>query len=60
MTSVRVLFDKMTEMYPVAAAYLSSEANIVHSPAFERAVVKVYAKSAKMLDQACHCAQNTG
>ncbi|KAK1941471.1 hypothetical protein P3T76_007337 [Phytophthora citrophthora] len=40
-TSVRVLFDRVAEMYPVTAVYLSPDANIVHSPAFESAVVKV-------------------
>ncbi|OWY91247.1 hypothetical protein PHMEG_00040256 [Phytophthora megakarya] len=42
MTSVRVLFDKMAEMYPVTAAYLSPDANIAHSPVFESAVVNEY------------------
>ncbi|OWY93532.1 hypothetical protein PHMEG_00037041, partial [Phytophthora megakarya] len=41
MVSARVLFDKMAEMYSVTAAYLSPDANIVHSPALESAVVKV-------------------
>ncbi|OWY94874.1 hypothetical protein PHMEG_00035274 [Phytophthora megakarya] len=40
MVSARVLFDKMAEMYSVTAAYLSPDANIVHSPALESAVVK--------------------
>ncbi|OWZ22881.1 hypothetical protein PHMEG_0002335 [Phytophthora megakarya] len=41
MASVRVLFDKMAEMYPITAAYLSPDAIIICSTAFENAVVKV-------------------
>ncbi|KAL4128494.1 hypothetical protein PRIC2_007480 [Phytophthora ramorum] len=41
MSAVRVLFDKMTEVYPVTEEYLLPDAHIVHSPAFESAVVKV-------------------
>uniref|UniRef100_H3GKY9 BED-type domain-containing protein n=1 Tax=Phytophthora ramorum TaxID=164328 RepID=H3GKY9_PHYRM len=43
MSAVRVLFDKMTEIYPVTEEYLLPDAHIVHSPAFESAVVKVEA-----------------
>ncbi|KAL4171293.1 hypothetical protein KRP22_009389 [Phytophthora ramorum] len=41
MSAVRVLFDKMTEIYPVTEKYLLPEAHIVRSPAFESTVVKV-------------------
>uniref|UniRef100_H3H5T9 BED-type domain-containing protein n=1 Tax=Phytophthora ramorum TaxID=164328 RepID=H3H5T9_PHYRM len=41
MSAVRVVFDKMTEIYPVTEEYLLPDAHIVHSPAFESAVVKV-------------------
>lgn len=41
MSAVRVLFDKMAEMFPVTQDYLLPDACIIHSPAFESAVVKV-------------------
>ncbi|ETI37887.1 hypothetical protein L914_15654 [Phytophthora nicotianae] len=41
MKSVRLLFDKITEMFPVTGNYLRPDADIVHSPAFERAVEKL-------------------
>uniref|UniRef100_H3GNN0 HAT C-terminal dimerisation domain-containing protein n=1 Tax=Phytophthora ramorum TaxID=164328 RepID=H3GNN0_PHYRM len=41
MSAVRVVFDKMTEIYPVTEEYLLPDAHIVHSPAFESPVVKV-------------------
>ncbi|KAG3106301.1 hypothetical protein PI125_g13238 [Phytophthora idaei] len=41
MKSVRLLFDKMAEMFPVTGHYLRPDAEIVHSPVFESAVVKV-------------------
>ncbi|KAG2783797.1 hypothetical protein Pcac1_g6349 [Phytophthora cactorum] len=41
MKSVRLLFGKMAEMFPVTDHYLHPDAEIVHSPVFESAVVKV-------------------
>ncbi|KAG2860707.1 hypothetical protein PC119_g7337 [Phytophthora cactorum] len=41
MKSVRLLFDKMAEMFPVTGHYLRPDAEIAHSPVFESAVVKV-------------------
>ncbi|KAG6966007.1 hypothetical protein JG688_00006964, partial [Phytophthora aleatoria] len=41
MKSVRLLFDKMAEMFPVTGHYLRPDAEIIHSPAFESDVVKV-------------------
>jgi hypothetical protein len=39
MNAVRVLFDKMAEMFPITSSYLSPDADIIHSPVFESAVV---------------------
>ncbi|EGZ13885.1 hypothetical protein PHYSODRAFT_335595 [Phytophthora sojae] len=44
MSAVRVLFDKMAEMFPITSSYLSPDASIIHSPVFERAVVKIAGK----------------
>ncbi|KAG2963469.1 hypothetical protein PC118_g20878 [Phytophthora cactorum] len=41
MKAVRLLFDKMVEIFPVTGDYLRTDAVIVHSPVFENAVVKV-------------------
>ncbi|EGZ14428.1 hypothetical protein PHYSODRAFT_507731 [Phytophthora sojae] len=41
MSAVRVLFGKMAEMFPITSPYMSPDADIVHSPVFESAVVKV-------------------
>ncbi|KAJ0390995.1 hypothetical protein ATCC90586_010423 [Pythium insidiosum] len=41
MAEVRVLFDACIEKYPIMAEYLAPGAKIVHSPAFESAVVKL-------------------
>ncbi|OWZ18481.1 hypothetical protein PHMEG_0007417 [Phytophthora megakarya] len=39
--TLKRLTASMAEMYPVTTAYLSPDANIIHSPSFECAVVKV-------------------
>ncbi|KAG2994208.1 hypothetical protein PC120_g22065 [Phytophthora cactorum] len=41
MKAVRLLFDKMVEIFPVTGDYLRTDAVIVHSPVFENAVVKM-------------------
>jgi len=41
MADVRLLFDACTKKYPVMATYLSPSADIIHSPDFEAAVVKI-------------------
>jgi hypothetical protein len=41
LAGVRVLFDACIEKYPVMKEHLSAGANIVHSAAFENAVVKL-------------------
>ena len=38
---VRVLFDAIIEEYPFLSQYLSSDADIVHSPDFENGQVKL-------------------
>lgn len=42
MKSVLKLFDKMVEMFPVTGDYLRPDADIVHHPVYESAVVKIY------------------
>lgn len=41
LADVRVLFDAVISKYPVTREYLLADARIVHSPAFESAIVKV-------------------
>ncbi|ETP18590.1 hypothetical protein F441_07214 [Phytophthora nicotianae CJ01A1] len=41
LSDVRIMFDGVIKRYPNMAKYLSKDANIVHSPAFESAVVKI-------------------
>eukprot|EP00644_Phytophthora_capsici_P018320 jgi/Phyca11/131982/e_gw1.125.25.1 len=41
MAAVRVLFDRMIEMYPVTKEHLRPDARIVHSPDFESGVFKI-------------------
>ncbi|KAG3085744.1 hypothetical protein PI124_g18385 [Phytophthora idaei] len=41
MNAVRLLFDKMVEIFPVSGDYLRADAAIVRSPVFESAVVKI-------------------
>lgn len=41
MADVRLLFDACTAKYPVMGEYLSPSANIIHSPEFEDAIVKL-------------------
>jgi hypothetical protein len=41
LAEVRVLFDACLENYPSMGEYLKADASIVHSPGFERAVVKL-------------------
>ncbi|ETP50571.1 hypothetical protein F442_04153 [Phytophthora nicotianae P10297] len=41
LSDVRIMFDGVIKRYPNMAKYLSQDANIVHSPAFESAVVKI-------------------
>ncbi|KAG4235470.1 hypothetical protein PC116_g16398 [Phytophthora cactorum] len=45
----RELFDRLLELKPSFASYLASNAEIVHSPAFESSAVKVLDKKAEML-----------
>ncbi|OWY93766.1 LOW QUALITY PROTEIN: hypothetical protein PHMEG_00036716 [Phytophthora megakarya] len=40
-TQVRLLFDACSEKYPIMADYLSPSTAIVHTPAFESALVKL-------------------
>ena len=43
LADVRVLFDSMCTKFPATREHLRPSANIVHAPAFESAVVKVFA-----------------
>ncbi|ETP13142.1 hypothetical protein F441_11591 [Phytophthora nicotianae CJ01A1] len=45
----RALFDGLFELRPSMTTYLSPDAEIVHSPVFEAAVVKVLAGDAGLL-----------
>ena len=46
---VRILFDDLIGKYPLTASYLSPSADIVHSPMFESAIVKVVSGKADTL-----------
>ncbi|RLN52051.1 hypothetical protein BBJ28_00021775 [Nothophytophthora sp. Chile5] len=43
LADVRLLFDQITDDYPVMGSHLRSSAKIVHSPIFEAALVKIAA-----------------
>ncbi|KAE8912674.1 hypothetical protein PF005_g5987 [Phytophthora fragariae] len=43
-SAVRILLDKMAEMFPITRPYLSPDADIIHSLVFESAVVKIAEK----------------
>ncbi|OWY97507.1 hypothetical protein PHMEG_00031944, partial [Phytophthora megakarya] len=51
MAAVRVLFDRIIEMYPVTKEHLSPDARIVHSPSFESGVVKVATNRVEALSE---------
>ncbi|OWZ21678.1 hypothetical protein PHMEG_0003738 [Phytophthora megakarya] len=51
MAAVRVLFDRIIKMYPVTKEHLSPDARIVHSPSFERGVVKVATNRVESLSE---------
>ena len=44
MAEVRAVFDSVIEQYPDMSGYIAADAKIVHSSAFERAVVKIQDK----------------
>ena len=41
MADVRMVFDGVIQKYPLTSVYLSATADIVHSPVFESAIVKI-------------------
>jgi hypothetical protein len=41
MLEVRRIFDYLLKKYPIMERYLSSDANIIHSPVFEEGLIKV-------------------
>ena len=41
LADARILFDHITKEYPLMKKYLASDAGIVHSPTFEKAVIKI-------------------
>ena len=41
LADARILFDHITMEYPLMKKYLASDAGIVHSPTFEKAVIKI-------------------
>ncbi|OWZ23463.1 hypothetical protein PHMEG_0001663 [Phytophthora megakarya] len=51
MAAVRVLFDRIIEMYPVTKEHLSPDDRIVHSPSFESGVVKVATNRVEALSE---------
>ncbi|ETO99773.1 hypothetical protein F441_22804 [Phytophthora nicotianae CJ01A1] len=51
LADVRLLFDAVVVKYPVTASYLKADASIVHSPVFERAVVKVQGDRRLQVDE---------
>ncbi|KUF83134.1 hypothetical protein AM587_10000522 [Phytophthora nicotianae] len=51
LADVRLLFDAVVVKYPVTASYLKADASIVHSPGFERTVVKVQGDRRLQVDE---------
>ncbi|RKP16234.1 hypothetical protein ROZALSC1DRAFT_25512 [Rozella allomycis CSF55] len=49
MEDVRIFFDSVIEEFPSTAGYLAVDADIVHSVAFENALVKVIGKKEETL-----------